>query len=115
MTIISVDLKAVGMIKVTELFHNLKDGEMKDLRGFAFKLKDFEDCFNDEIFRNMINRLFRGVFSYEKTRFEVDKVRILVRDGISCSLEHDELIKRVASYVGNYKYIMFNDVVNFRR
>jgi hypothetical protein len=114
-TIISVDIKSAGTIKVPELFYNLKDGEMKDLRGFAFNLKDLEDCFNDEIFRNMINRLFHGVFSYEKTRKEVDKMRILVRDGISCSLEHDELIKRVASYVGNYKYIIFNDVVNFRR
>ena len=113
-TIISMDIKSVGMIKVTELFYNLKDGEMKDLRGFAFNLKDLEDCFNDEIFRNMINRLFRGVFTYEKTRKNVEGVRIVIWDGISCSLEHDELIKRVATYVGNYKYTIFNYVVNFR-
>ena len=113
-TIISVDIKAAGMIKVTELFYNLKDGEMKDLRGFAFNLKDLEDCFNDETFRNMINRLFRSVFSYEKTKKELNKVRFTVWDGISCSLEHDELIKRVATYVGNYKYTIFNYVVNFR-
>jgi hypothetical protein len=55
----------------------------------------------------MINRLFGGVFSYEKTKLRVGDSRITVWDRISCSLEHDEIIKVVASYVGNYKYNIF--------
>jgi len=106
-TIISMDIKAVGMVKVTELFHNLQNGDMKLLRGFAFNLKDLQDCFNDEIFKNMINRLFGGVFTYEKTRRQVGSSRINDWDRISCSLEHDEIIKLVASYVGNYINIIF--------
>ena len=102
-TIISMDIKAAGMVKVEELFYNLKDGDMKVLRGFAFNLIDLQDCFNDETFKNMVNRLFRGVFSYEKTRRMGEKGRINDWDRISCTLEQDELIKRVASYVGNYK------------
>ena len=43
-TIISLDIKEVGMVKVTELFENLRAGGMKTLRGFAFILKDLEDC-----------------------------------------------------------------------
>jgi hypothetical protein len=106
-TIISLDIKAVGMIKVTELFHNLQNGDMKLLRGFAFNLKDIQDCLNDETFRNMIKRLFRGVFSYEKSLLRVGDSRIVEWDRISCSLEHDEIIKVVASYVGNYINIIY--------
>jgi hypothetical protein len=50
-TMINMDIKAVGMVKVTELFHNLQNSDMKLLRGFAFNLKDLQDCFNDEIFK----------------------------------------------------------------
>jgi hypothetical protein len=80
---------------------------MKRLRGYAFTLKDLKDCFNDENFKNMINRLFGGVFTYEKTRRQVGSSRINDWDRISCSLEHDEIIKLVASYVGNYINIIF--------
>jgi len=106
-TIINMDIKAVGMVKITELFHNLQHGDMKALRGYAFNLKDLQDCFNDENFKNMINRLFGGVFSYEKSRVRDGNSRIIVWDRISCSLEHDEIIKLVASYVGNYINIIF--------
>jgi hypothetical protein len=80
---------------------------MKVLRGYAFNLKDLQNCFNDEIFKNMLNRLFGGVFSYEKSRARVGDIRINNWDRISCSLEHDEIIKLVASYVGNYINIKY--------
>lgn len=99
-TIISLDIKAVGMVKVTDLFYNLQNGDMKQLRGFAFNLKDLQDCFNDEYFKNMINRLFGGVFTYEKTRKRVGDSRINDWDRVSCSLEHDQLLNRAAAFVG---------------